>query len=226
MPVESEPQNDEELRRTIRTEIEHRDRERTRQTQKRDQARNADISAERRRQIYQEELRQYYSNRPGYREIVGEDGEPDWVPESEFQKSERLFDEALADPLNVRKRLKITMAAGAVAIAALAAVFFFVLAAKTGSISVSTNIPDAQIILDTVPLEHFTNSTIEEVPEGEHVVTVRKEGYAIVGEPVQKITVRGGKIVTITFILLPVLQPKGVSQPKGVLDEEPVYKNP
>ncbi len=207
MPVESEAQNDEELRRIIRAEIEQRDRERTRQTQRREQARNADVSAERRRQIYQEELRQYYSNRPGYREIVGEDGETDWVSESEVQKSERLFDEALADPLDVRKRLKFTMAAGAVVIAALAAIFFFVLAAKTGSISVSTNVPDAQIILDTVLSENFTNTTID-VPEGEHVVTVQKAGYVIEGEPVQTVTIRGGKTISLTFTLLPVSEAK------------------
>jgi len=208
MPVESEPQNDEELRRIIRGEIEQRDRERTRQTQQRERARNADVSAERRRQIYQEELRQYYSNRSGYREIVSEDGELDWVPESEIQNSERLFDEALADPLDVRKRLKFTMAAAAFLVVVLGAVFFFVLAAKTGSISVSTNVPDAQIILDTVPLEHFTNTTIEEVPEGEHVVTVQKASYMIEGEPVQRVTIRGGKTISLTFTLLPVSEAK------------------
>jgi hypothetical protein len=205
MPEEFESRSDEELRRAIRAEIEQRDRERTRQSQERAQDRNSGLSAERRRQIYQEEMRRYYAQRPGYREIVREDGESDWVPESEIQKSEALFEEALADPLDVRKRLRLSLAAGAAAVAILAAIFFFVLAAKTGSISVSANVPDAQIILDTVPLQHFTNTTIEEVPEGEHVVTVRKEGYAIVGEPVQRITVRGGKTLAMAFTLRPAL---------------------
>ena len=216
MPDEFESRNDEELRRSIRAEIEQRDRNRARLTQQQAHARNAESSAERRRQIYQEELRRYYAQKPGYREILREDGESDWLPESEIQRSEALFDEALADPLDIRKRLKLSLAAGAAGIAILAAIFFFVLAAKTGSISVSANVPDAQIILDTVPLQHFTNMTIEQVTEGEHVVTVQKEGFVIVGEPVQKITVRGSKTISLTFTLQPAARPKGVSQAKGV----------
>jgi len=210
MPEEFEPQSDEELRRAIRAEIEQRERERTRQAEERAQDGKAGVHAERRRQIYQEEIRRYYAQRPGYREIVREDGESDWVPEIEIQKGEALFEEALADPLDVRKRLRLYLAAGAVVVAILAAIFFFVLAAKTGSISVSANVPDAQIVLDTVPLEHFTNTTIEEVAEGEHVVSVRKEGYVIVGEPVQWITVRGGRTLALTFTLRPA--PPGKTQ--------------
>jgi hypothetical protein len=199
----STPENDEELRRQIRKEIEERDRLRRRQQERHDSVRSLNEEAEKRRRIYQEEIRKYYQNRPGYREIVREDGEVDWVPENEAALSERLFDEVLEDPDVAKKRMKIVLLLGAVFVLLIIAGLYSILHQPNGTIIVECNVPDAQIILDTNPLDLYTNATLAEIPAGEHVVTVVKPGFRMEGDPIQKVDLRGGKTIKLSFVLLP-----------------------
>ncbi len=199
----STPENDDELRRQIRKEIEERDRLRRRHQERHESARTLNEEAEKRRKIYQEEIRKYYQNRPGYREIVREDGEVDWVPEDEAALSERLFDEVLEDPDVAKKRMKIVLLLSAVVILLIVVGLYSILHQPNGTIIVECNVPDAQIILDTNPLDLYTNATLAEIPAGEHVVTVVKPGYRIEGDPIRKVDLGGGKSITLSFVLLP-----------------------
>jgi len=197
------PTDDEELRRMIRAEIEQRDRQRQEQTQQREAARAVSADAERRRRIYLEELRRYYQNKPGYREVIREDGEMDWVPESEVRQGERLFDEVLEDPGEAKKRLRVVVATALLIVILIAAILYLFLAEKRATIQVTCNVPGAQVILDAAPLQLFTDATIKEIPAGEHVVTVQKPGYVVIGEPIRKVTLRGSKSIVLSFTLQP-----------------------
>lgn len=194
---------EEELRHTIRAEIEQREHQRKESFKQRMVHQAAQVEAERRRQIYQEELRKFYSNRPGYREVIAEDGEVDWVPEEETSQNGVLFDEVLEDPSVARKRMKIVVSFAAFLIVAVVASLFIFLYEGTGTIQVLSNVEGARVILDGVPLSHSTDALIEEIPAGEHVITVEKAGYRIVGDLVRKIELKGGQKEVVSFTLVP-----------------------
>ncbi|RJP81330.1 MAG: PEGA domain-containing protein [Candidatus Zixiibacteriota bacterium] len=195
--------DDEELRQSIRREIEERDRQRHEQNEKRESVRSANAEAEKRRRIYQEELRRYYQDKPGYREVIRDDGEVDWVPEAEVRHNAALFDEVLEDPDVARKKMRYVLLASAGVLAILAAVIFAFLSEGSGNIQVITNVPGAQIIIDGQPRDLLTDAVIEEEPAGEHYVTVALEGYRIQGQPVRRVDLKGGKTEVLHFNLAP-----------------------
>lgn len=204
MPDDNQlPQDDEELRRQIRAEIEERDRQRQMKSRQNESARSANEEAEKRRRIYQEELRKYYQDKPGYRQVVREDGETDWVPEHEARRDAELFEEVLEDPDEARSRMKwIVMLAAAVVIV-FAVGIYMMLHENKGNIQVTCNMRGAEVILDTTPLGQYTDYTIREVPAGEHVVTVALDGYKVQGDPVRHLRLKGGKTEQLSFVLTP-----------------------
>jgi hypothetical protein len=209
---ESLPRDEEELRRQIRAEIELKDQQRQQVTKDRDSARSANVEAENRRRIYQDELRKYYQDKPGYREIVRDDGEVDWVLEAEAKASAELFDEVLEDPDEARGRMKWFITLGSVVVVLFIALMYVILHERTGIIQVSSNLPHAQVILDTTPLDRFTDDVIKEVPTGEHVITVTLDGYQVQGGPV-KFRLKGGETEIFSFILVPDTTAKPAEQP-------------
>jgi hypothetical protein len=211
-PDESLPRDEEELRRQIRAEIEQKDQQRQQVTKARDSVRSANDEAEKRRRIYQDELRKYYQDKPGYREIVRDDGEVDWVPEAEARQAAELFDEVLEDPDEARGRMKWFITLVGIVVVVFIALMYFVLHDRTGVIQVSSNIPRAQVILDTTPLDRFTDDVIKEVPTGEHVITVALNGYKVQSGPV-KFKLNGGETKIFSFVLLPDTTAKPVGQP-------------
>jgi hypothetical protein len=48
-----------------------------------------------------------------------------------------------------------------------------------GSIIVSTNVKDAEILLNGQPTGRKTNATLEEIPQGDYTVSVAKEGFLV-----------------------------------------------
>lgn len=212
MSTEEQYLDDNELRRAIRAEIEQRDKERQKNRQRKEEQRNASEMAERKRRIYREELHRYYLNRPGYRKVVGEDGEPDWVPVEEANESNLVYDEVLEDPTEARKGQKIMWSLSVVFVLVMAVILYAMLHEGKGTIQVYCNIPQAQIILDASATDNYTqmssdntfSATIGEVPAGEHLITVEKPGYQIDGEIVRRIELRGGKQVAVTFNLIPI----------------------
>jgi len=206
MPEERPRSDDEDLRRSIRAEIEQRDLLRKESYQQRATRRSDNAEAERKRRIYQDELRKFYQNREGYREVIGEDGEVDWIPEEESSTSEMLLDEVLEDPAVARRRLKLSLGFTALLVLAVVTSVYLFLHEGSGSIQVLCNVTDARIILDGTPIGHGINDLIEEVPAGEHVITIEKPGYRIEGQTVRKIELKGGGKEVVLFTLVPVVR--------------------
>ncbi len=196
--------DEEELRRSIRAEIEQRDLERRRSQRKKDARKSASEQAETKRRIYREELNKYYQNRPGYKEVIGEDGETEWIHEEEAKENSELFDQVVEDPIHARRSQKLNLIIYGI-VAVLAAIFIvFLLYEGEGTILVSSNVKGASIILDAVPTDKQTDATVVEVSAGEHLITVEKEGYQIVGEAVIEVDLKKGENKLVTFILEPV----------------------
>ncbi len=193
--------NEEELRRAIRAEIEQRDLENRRQQQRKQARKEASEHAEAKRRIYKEELRRYYQNRPGYKEIMGEDGETEWVAEDEAKDNEILFDPVAEDPMQARKFQKYLFLVFSVVIIMAGALLIYLLGEGEGTIIVTCNVKGAAIVLDAVNTNYYTDDTVYDVPSGEHFVTVEKSGYRIVGDEVTRVDIRKGEDVRVSFIL-------------------------
>ncbi|MCX6640141.1 MAG: PEGA domain-containing protein [bacterium] len=200
MSQENDHIDEDQLRQEIRAEIEQREQELLKAREHKRDHTQFDV-AERKRQLYQEELRKFYQQRPGYREVVAEDGEIDWVLEEDERKD--LFDEVLEDPADARKRQKLFMIIGALVTITLALIIYLLLHQGEGSIQVNCNVLDAQVLLDATPLSQRPGELIEQIPAGEHVVTVTREGYKIVGPEVIKVTLRSGENLVLNFTLEP-----------------------
>lgn len=81
------------------------------------------------------------------------------------------------------------------------AIMIYVFTEPGGEVYVSSNIEGARIYIDSYPTEYLTNSTILEIPSGEHLFSVELEGYNIIGNYVQRIKVSPGRSDSIHFIL-------------------------
>ncbi len=209
MTDKPEYSEEEELRRAIRAEIEQRDLERAKAQQRRELQRIANEKAELKRRLYREEMERYYANRPGYKKIIGEDGEPEWVHEDELRDSEQLLDEVFEDPLEARKKQKRMLLFFGLGFIVLLACIYYLLSPGRGSIIVTSNIPGATIILDAASTHRYTNDTIPAVPTGEHYVSVEKKGYRIVGDALIIVNVKRGRDHRVSFVLEP--EPLGLS---------------
>jgi hypothetical protein len=194
---------EEELRRAIRAEIEQRDLERAKAKQRRELQKLASEKAELKRRIYREEMERYYADRPGYKKVIGEDGEPEWVHEDELKESEHLVEEIFEDPFEARKKQKRMLVFFLLGFIVILAGIYYLLSPGKGSIEVTSNIPGALIILDAASTHHYTNDTIPQVPAGEHYVSVEKEGYRIVGDALRIVKVKRGRNHRVSFVLEP-----------------------
>jgi len=91
----------------------------------------------------------------------------------------------------------------------LVGVLLFIFAEPPGEIYVTSNIPGAVIVIDSYPTEFTTNDLLKEVPPGEHLITVEKSGFRIVGDFFQKVDVSSNKCDTLFFYLDQIEAPIG-----------------
>lgn len=201
MPKDQHYSEDEEFRRAIRAEIEQRDQELIKARRKKINQKLRDEKAEIKRRIYLEEKRKYYQNRAGYREVVDEDGETDWIPEG-AEEDELLYDENINVPSDIRSWKKVFYVVAVLFIAIIGGALYLILHEGKGTIHVTCNVPQARIILNAAPTEYFTDATIEQIPAGQHLITVEKPGFTIDGEMIQKINLKSGEDKVINFILV------------------------
>lgn len=144
-----------------------------------------DFEVERRkRDLYLQEKNKYFEGKKGYVKIVNSIGETEWIKESELKKRdgylnfEHDLDDADTHKSRLAKKYVITLIFLGVFIVYLVTKFW----EKSGYIEVQSNITGAQIFLDNHPTGLETNNILEEVPEGEHVLSIYKKGYVATPE--------------------------------------------
>ncbi|MFH1862820.1 MAG: hypothetical protein ABH878_08420 [bacterium] len=196
--------DDEEFRRQIREEIEQRERERRHTQHQREVKRESDAEAERKRQIYREEMRKFYKNRPGYVEIVGEDGEVDWVPEEEATVNQELPDVVLEDPEVSKKWVRLSLVFIALLFITISITLFLIFYEGKGTIQVQCNVTDVQVFLDDELVDGGNEIPIEDVSAIEHFIRIEKDGYEVVGKAVQRFRLKRGEQKILTFVLQPI----------------------
>jgi peroxiredoxin len=76
----------------------------------------------------------------------------------------------------------------------------FFLTNKVGAISVHSDPPDAEIILDQINTHKITPDTLDSVPVGKHIVSVEKEGYKA-SPSFDTVEVIEDSLVTVDFVL-------------------------
>jgi len=195
--------SEDELRKSIRAEIEQRDLERVKSQRRKESQRLASQQAEMKRKLYREEMERYYRDKPDYAQIIGDDGEPEWILKSEMNDADRLFDTIHDDPVKGKKAQKFIVVGLVIAFLALAVAVYFILYEGVGKIAVTSNIEGAQIILDAAPTVYYTNHILVKISAGEHIITVDKEGYKIAGNPIVQIDLKRGTTQKVHFELEP-----------------------
>jgi len=88
-------------------------------------------------------------------------------------------------------------------------ILLFIFAEPPGKVYVISNIPGAVIVVDSYPTEFTTNALLEEVPPGEHLITVEKSGFRIIGDFFIKIQVSSNRCDTLYFFLEKIEVPDG-----------------
>jgi hypothetical protein len=197
MPEQNEQFDEEQLRQEIRAEIKERE-EALKARQDKLKVQEPDL-ADRKRKLYQEELRNYYQQRPDYREIIRDNGEVDWVPKDDVT----LFDDVLEDPAEAKKRQKLFILITLLFAISAGLVIFLLLNTGSGSVKVVCNIPDAKILLDAASVQQKPGEPIPQVSAGDHVISVAKEGFHLVGPQVQKFSLKNRQTLEIKFTLEP-----------------------
>ncbi|MFH1735633.1 MAG: PEGA domain-containing protein [bacterium] len=195
--------SEDELRKSIRAEIEQRDLERVKSQRRKESQRLVNQQTEMKRKLYREEMDLYYRDKPGYAQIIGDDGEPEWVLEDEMRDNERLFDTVHEDPIEGKRTQKYFIIGVIFALILMAGGIYYLLSGGVGNIIVTSNVQGAEIILDAAPTTYYTNYTLAKISAGEHILTVEKQGYHIVGEDIIKVDLKRGTTEEVVFILEP-----------------------
>ncbi|HEY3294453.1 MAG TPA: PEGA domain-containing protein [bacterium] len=192
---------EEELRHLIRKELESREQMRG-AGPARMQHGSAGMPEDRRR-IIEEEIEAYYLSRGGYQRVENEDGEVEWLTDDEIRERESQIpvdmEELEAGQRRVRNRLVLLVVLAFLAVTLL----IILMRDRTGSIQVISNVPGATIVLNGSPTELHTNSRLDHIPVGPHLITVTKYGYVPDGPANVKVDLRAGQEEIVRFNLKP-----------------------
>lgn len=77
----------------------------------------------------------------------------------------------------------------------------FIFADPPGSVRITSNVKGAVIILNSYPTEFTTDATLNDISPGEHLFSVEKPGYRIVGKFVRKLKMYPNGSDSLHFIL-------------------------
>ena len=88
-------------------------------------------------------------------------------------------------------------------------ILLFIFAEPPGEVYVTSNIPGAVIIIDSYPTEFTTNDMLKEISPGEHLITIERPGFRIVGDFFQKVDISSNKCDTLYFFLEQIEVPFG-----------------
>ena len=77
----------------------------------------------------------------------------------------------------------------------------FIFADPPGKVLVTSNVKGAVIILDSYPTEFSTDATLLDISPGEHLFSVEKSGYRIVGRFVRKLKIYPNGSDSLHFVL-------------------------
>ena len=194
-----DPREEENLRSLIRKELENR--ERLREAGEHRLPKPEELSDDRQR-IIEDEIAAFYRAKGGYRRVVNEEGEVEWLTEQELRSREGQLPvdmEELADgQRRVRNRLLLFTFLGLCAVA----LVFVLMRERTGNIQVICNV-SATVVLNGSPTEYMTDTRLDHLPIGPHVISVNKFGYEPDGAASTKVDLQAGHNEVVVLKLKP-----------------------
>jgi hypothetical protein len=194
-----DPREEEQFRDLIRRELENRERLRGSDEHRLPKPENV---SEDRQRIIEDEIAAFYRAKGGYRRVVNEEGEVEWLTEQELQERDGQLPvdmEELEDgQRRVRNRILLFVLLGLFAVA----LVFVLMRERTGSIQVICNVP-ATIMLNGSPTEFMTDNRLDHLPVGPHVISVSKYGYVPDGDAGTKVDLKAGRSEVVVLKLKP-----------------------
>jgi hypothetical protein len=195
-----EPREEDDLRHLIRKELESREQLKSKRVQL---ATGASEMTEERKRIIENEIERFYREKGGYLRIENEDGEAEWLSETELQERERQIPVDMEELEEGQRTVRWRMIA-IVVLAFVSLVLLIVLMHdRAGSLQVICNVPGAQITIDGSPTEFTTNARLDHMRAGPHLIAVTKYGYVADGPQAVQVNVKGGNSTVVTLKLKP-----------------------
>lgn len=193
------------IREEVRLQIEERERARREEEERRRRDERQHDEERRRQRILEEETRDYYRNSPDYIEYINEHGESEWLTRKQILAREGYFDyeENVDNPDLGRRRVWIGLAAvGAVVLALLLAGWLYWVE-ETGAVTVVCNVPGSAVFVDGQDTGETTDARLE-LPAGEHLIEVRRDGWRSQGGDYRALRLKRGDEQHLLFELTPV----------------------
>jgi hypothetical protein len=195
---------EERLRELIRKELENREKMRDATLDERLSRIDASGLSSERERIIEEEIRDFYVRKGNYRPYENEDGDTEWLTETEIKEREIQIPVDMEELETGQKRVRSRAMLLVILFFFAVALVFLALREKTGSIQIICNVPGATISLDGTPTEFVTDFTFKGLSPGSHLVSVFKSGYALEGDANRRIDIQPGNEVILVFSLKPV----------------------
>ncbi len=203
------PQEEKQLREKIRKELEEREQRLLSARSKKEDTRRERLETRIRNQIKEEEEVEYFTSK-GYVKHKNRYGEVEWLPpeEAEQRKNRRRSSGKSASRQRSRKfRIARQWLVNVGIVAVALGVFMYLLqyrpasAAKMGAITVTTDVPGAQVYFNGTEKQLFTPTTLKDLPAGKnYFLSVYKDGFTT-WPPMQRITVNANETSSVEFNL-------------------------
>ncbi len=201
-------QEEQELRKLIRRELENRERLSSKEE---DLSSDGPELSEERRRIIKEEISNFYLNKGGYKPFENEQGDVEWLTEAQARERERQIPVDMEELEDGQRRVRLRILTMIILAFVVLVLLLFAMRDRYGSVQVVSNVPGATIVLDGSPTEFQTDFKLSKLPPGAHLIAVQKAGYVPDGPASERINLGVGehKVVALQ------LKPQPVSEPRG-----------
>jgi hypothetical protein len=166
---------------------------------------------EERRRIIEEEIRKFYLGKGGYKPYENENGDVEWLTESEAKERDRQIPVDMEELGEGQRRVRLRILMMTILAFVVVVLLIFAMRDRYGSIQIISNVPGATILLDGSPTEFLTDFKITKLPPGTHLIAIHKTGYVPDGPVSMRVNLTAGEHEVVALQL----KPQSPTEPRG-----------
>jgi hypothetical protein len=195
-------------RESIRLELQREHDERLAQETKTREARVQVQAESRRRSIQDEERRAFFEGHEGFIEVESENGESEWLTRKQIRDREGYFDyeDLVENPERGRRFVTLRLIFASFFFLAILATGYWYMREVEGRIHVVSDPPGCHVLVDGQDSGYLTDCLLE-LPIGEHMIEVYREGYRVQEPSLHHLLLRRGGEHLLEFTLEPLYAP-------------------